>query len=439
MADVIKVTLVNRVPNSVTVSTGVSGGGTWGTISGTITDQSDLVTYVTSERSNYPVVSPDGTSFIIVAGNDGTLAAIPPNSTAPSITSVPTISGTLNVAETLTAAVGTATGIPTPTKAFQWQRSDNGATGWVDIAGATGTTYLLGSLDEDKYIRVAQTEGNILGTATANSASTTQIGPITYVYLLDEYSGATEAYSLRQLSSTYTGYAIKVRRDSDQALQDIGFDNLTKGLDVTAIESFCSGTDGYVHTWYDQSGNGSDATQIVASSQPKIVLNGSVITHNSRPILRSDTSSAHIHMIVNGQINPSNTRSQFAVTYLGVQNVENTRSIMNQYNDSGNRYMFAADAGSGTNPFAVGVSDLYLNGLSSSILNRNQMYAEIQGQKSSFAYTNNLSVNNYLSFIGWTSSGWNMYSTQEIIFYPTDERTNRFNIETNINDFYNIY
>jgi hypothetical protein len=57
MVDCIKVTLVNRVPNSVTVSTGVSGGGTWGTISGTITDQSDLVTYVADEIAAIPTPS----------------------------------------------------------------------------------------------------------------------------------------------------------------------------------------------------------------------------------------------------------------------------------------------------------------------------------------------------------------------------------------------
>lgn len=54
MVDCIKVTLVNRVPNSVTVSTVVSGGGTWGTISGTITDQSDLVAYVADEIAEIP-------------------------------------------------------------------------------------------------------------------------------------------------------------------------------------------------------------------------------------------------------------------------------------------------------------------------------------------------------------------------------------------------
>ena len=120
--------------------------------------------------------SENNTAYRIVVGNTGTLAAIPPSSFAPSITTLPTISGTLNVGETLTATAGTTSGEPTPTTSFQWQRSDNGTTGWADISGATGTTYLLGLNDEDKYIRVQQTEENILGTATANSASTAQIG-----------------------------------------------------------------------------------------------------------------------------------------------------------------------------------------------------------------------------------------------------------------------
>jgi len=126
------------------------------------------------------LTSPNDTAYRIVVGNDGTLAAIPPTSTAPSITTLPTISGTLEVGETLTATAGNVSGVPTPTRVLQWQRSDNGTTGWADISGATGTSYLLGSLDEDKYIRVAQTEENILGTATANSASTAQIQPAAF-------------------------------------------------------------------------------------------------------------------------------------------------------------------------------------------------------------------------------------------------------------------
>ncbi len=41
--------------------------------------------------------------------------------------------------------------------------------------------------------------------------------------LLDTYTGASVAYSLRQLRTAYTGAAIRVRRSSDNAEQDINF------------------------------------------------------------------------------------------------------------------------------------------------------------------------------------------------------------------------
>ena len=74
MLDCVTVTLVNRVPNSVTVSTGVSGGGTWGTISGTITDQSDLVTYVADEIASIPAPSTPTLQSVTDAGNTTTNA-----------------------------------------------------------------------------------------------------------------------------------------------------------------------------------------------------------------------------------------------------------------------------------------------------------------------------------------------------------------------------
>ena len=43
--------------------------------------------------------------------------------------------------------------------------------------------------------------------------------------LLDIYSGAAAAYSLRKLRTVYAGSAIRVRRSSDSAEQDFGFLN----------------------------------------------------------------------------------------------------------------------------------------------------------------------------------------------------------------------
>jgi len=171
-----EVTVTNTTPNAVTVSNGLSGGGSWGEITGTITDQTDLVTYVNRAVPQFLMTSQDGSEFTIVVTNDGQLLVIPEGSTAPTIIGIPTISGTEAVWYTLLAVPAAVTGSPTPDRAWQWQRSSNG-TDWVDITGATSISYLLVDLDGSNYIRVKQTESNVLGSVTAESASTGVIFP----------------------------------------------------------------------------------------------------------------------------------------------------------------------------------------------------------------------------------------------------------------------
>jgi hypothetical protein len=69
--------------------------------------------------------------------------------------------------------------------------------------------------------------------------------------------GVAAAYSVRKLFNDYTGYAMRVRRSTDNTELDIGFTNFNK-LDETSIISFCGGigTVGTVVAWYDQSDNG---------------------------------------------------------------------------------------------------------------------------------------------------------------------------------------
>ena len=102
--------------------------------------------------------------------------------------------------------------------------------------------------------------------------------------LLDAYSGAAAAYSLRQLSNSYSGNAVKVRRASDDTELDIGFSS--GELDTSALATHCGSSNGFVVTWYDQSGNSNNATQSTAANQPKIYDGTTgVATENGKPTI----------------------------------------------------------------------------------------------------------------------------------------------------------
>ena len=85
----------------------------------------------------------------------------------------PTISGSAQQGQTLTATPGpVAGGVPSAT-AYQWQRDAGGS--WSDIAGATGLTYSPTSSDDGDALRVVETATNSAGASTANSAPTAPV------------------------------------------------------------------------------------------------------------------------------------------------------------------------------------------------------------------------------------------------------------------------
>ena len=106
--------------------------------------------------------------------------------------------------------------------------------------------------------------------------------------LLDTYSSAAAAYSFRQLSNSYSGNAVKVRRASDDTELDIGFSS--GELDTSALATHCGSSNGFVVTWYDQSGNSNNVTQSTAADQPKIydATAERHITENGKPAIDFD-------------------------------------------------------------------------------------------------------------------------------------------------------
>jgi hypothetical protein len=124
---------------------------------------------------------------------------------------------------------------------------------------------------------------SVTGAATVTSATLDVNNPL----LLDLYPNAAVAHSLRKLRTAYSGYAIRVRRSNDNTEQDIGFDS-NNNLNESALTTFVGANNGFVVTWYDQSGNAKDATNATAANQPQIVSSGSVIKINNKPSLQFD-------------------------------------------------------------------------------------------------------------------------------------------------------
>jgi hypothetical protein len=96
------------------------------------------------------------------SGGGGTTAA-------PANSSPPTISGTAQDGQTLSASTGSWSGSPT-SYAYQWQRCDSSGAGCANVSGATASSYPLGSADVGSTLRVTVTASTAGGSATAQSA-----------------------------------------------------------------------------------------------------------------------------------------------------------------------------------------------------------------------------------------------------------------------------
>ena len=101
---------------------------------------------------------------------------------------------------------------------------------------------------------------------------------------LDQFTNAVAAYGMNRLRIGYAGNSCRVRRSSDNAELDIGF-NTNGTLNETALLTHCGLGDGFVTTWYDQI-DSYNATQTTAAKQPQTVAAGVVV--------RTLTGPAHL-------------------------------------------------------------------------------------------------------------------------------------------------
>lgn len=279
--------------------------------------------------------------------------------------------------------------------------------------------------------------------------------------LLDEYPGAAAAYSVHQINTGYGGSAIQVRRASDNATADIGFDN--GELNIGQLINHCSGTNCFVSIWYDQSGNGRNATQTTAGSQPKIYDSSTgIVYENGQPALNFDGTD-DVFLMDAGLISAigilNNDFSFFAVSKIG--DLANFEPFFRLRNSASVTDIFAVNSSNtnNINLFQRNSASIVVSTSSTDTIGGDVALIELN-------YTG--SIANY--FINGTASGTPAHTfaiptssfnlggigagfypnnttiefpfngkMQTLIFYATDQTTNRTGIETNLNNFFSIY
>jgi hypothetical protein len=255
--------------------------------------------------------------------------------------------------------------------------------------------------------------------------------------LLDTYTGAGGAYSVRLLRTAYTGDAMRIREDSGNTETDIGFDS-NGDLDTAAIKSFCdaagTGVNGYVVTWYDQSGNGNDATQSTTASQPKIYDGSAVITAGGIPAVDPMGTS-----FMPTGANYTQAFSSYVVCENPTTGIGYIHSGLNEFGILTARKQYTqCGIYSGTwlrdNSYTPADRSLFasvFNGSSSSLHENGSVVV------SGNAGTGN--PTNMTLFARSATDGRSTNRVSEFIFYESDQSSNRTGIESNINTYYSVY
>lgn len=281
--------------------------------------------------------------------------------------------------------------------------------------------------------------------------------------LLDTYPNAHRAYSVRKLSNDYTGYALKVRESGNDYTADVGFDddgrvsasspvaNLSGGSGAT-LGAFIGGSnDGFVTTWYDQSGEGVNAVQGTAASQPKLYSSGSLNTEGdpARAALLFDGTNDHLSI--------DDAGLSFGSTY--------AFAVFNNTSSSGTKVVWSLSSGSSgwfTHIHISGSDALYYDpgypypsyfypqvtgqhywaykGIDGSQILYKDGTASPEGTLTATdAFTDTSpTLSNGIGGVPGVGSFYWPGEFQELIVYDSDQSSNRSNIESDINTEYAI-
>jgi len=260
--------------------------------------------------------------------------------------------------------------------------------------------------------------------------------------LLDTYPNAAVAYSLRKLRTAYTGSAIRVRRSSDNAEQDIAF--VGNDLDTASLITFCGAGNGFVTTWYDQSTNANNSTQATATNQAQIVSSGALILDvDTNKITTTWTSDRYD---LTSGINPntqylsvSATRRQ---TTSGVLIGLGVSAVIGGVNGQSPLVWLGSGSLRSYMPSTVvhntiTTADGYIITSEKNASNLKTMY--LNGSAQPTTATEAPSAGNNINVFGQAGGNYTLGQYQEYIYWDSEQSANRTGIEDNINTYWNAY
>ena len=272
--------------------------------------------------------------------------------------------------------------------------------------------------------------------------------------LLDDYPSTGVAYSLRKLRNAQTNCMV-VRRASNNDTLLIGF--VGNYADTAAMKTFCSGTNCFVRRWYDQSGQGRDATQTTDANQPQVIDSGALIRFNGVPsvsIIDNSGTAITQHMVIPLWHTASSANVwTFVTNGTPVGAALHFQHILNS-NPSDRGFITATGAAGSYSPnrtstfrgalygpatFNVTTGNTYLSVDQANRTNINTWVNSIAGTSAADANANfTMPTEYFLGNVGNPVAQSNLRII-EFIAYQTDQSSNRTGIQSYINSFYNIY
>lgn len=263
-------------------------------------------------------------------------------------------------------------------------------------------------------------------------------------YLYDTYP-FTGGYSVRAINgNNYSGALVRIRRSSDNAEKDF-YPDTNGDLSLssedgagTSLTTWISTSDGFIVTWYDQSGSANNITQATAANQPKIVVAGALNTVNGKAAPDFYHDGSNISML-----SATITYTQ-PFTGFGVALADSTTGII--ASDATNSGLLRLNAANslvrfGTNHQSTFTVSAATQFLLYSLANSTASETALNGGTAEVGDASTGGITTLTIGAFKTSAGGGQFDghIQEIVIYNTDQSSNKSGIESEINTFFSVY